>query len=629
MDWKQTVFSDGSVNFVSNPTPSLGETIEVTIRVIQGAPVDRIILRRKKNGNERISDAKFKETRKGYDYYSVDVVMNEPVVHYHFYIISGNQIWYYNQYEMTEYIPTEVYDFKILADFKNPDWVSSSVMYQIFPDRFYNGNPSNDVQDGEYTFDGHPTVKMPWGTPVKEYDEVHCLDFYGGDLEGIEAKIPYLKEMGVNVVYVNPIFYAATSHKYDCLDYFHVDPHFGGDEALASLTDALHKEDMKLIVDVSINHTGTAHKWFNKEKTFFHESEGAYHNPGSLERHYYYFGQGNDYHAWEDVDTLPTLNYQSDELRDILYGGDDSVVQKWLKPPYNIDGWRFDVANTMAKVDDSQLSHEVWPAIRNVIKGINDKAYIIGEHWSDCNDNLQGDEWDTSMNYYGFGRPVRHFVGEQDLYLRRDADLDSRHYRLTAKNLSHRIMQFLGRVPYVVQNLQMNLLDSHDVPRLHNNPEIPFDKYRGAVILMFVMPGTPSIYYGDEVGIDGHLNSMEGCRYSFPWDEKDQKKAFTDLYSRLADLKRKEEVLHQGSFRILSNEGFVFACARFNEDEAVLAVTSMSDEDEVRRIEMDGVISLDGKVVTEVLGQGVTYRIEKNTFVVEVPARTSYLLVIK
>ena len=157
-------------------------------------------------------------------------------------------------------------------------------------ERFCNGNPENDVKDGEYIFDGFPCKKVKdWDSVPEPYSKAHCLDFYGGDLEGIRQKIPYLKKLGVTALYLNPIFYAATVHKYDCLDYFSVDPHFGGDKALSDLTDELHKNGIRIILDVSINHTGIANKWFNRDGTFFPISEGAFNNPSSTEREFYFF----------------------------------------------------------------------------------------------------------------------------------------------------------------------------------------------------------------------------------------------------------------------------------------------------------------------------------------------------
>ena len=350
-------------------------------------------------------------------------------------------VYFYTQNGITTYVPDFTYDFVILADYVQPEWVKDAVFYQIFPERFCNGDESNDVQDGEYARDGHPTIKMKsWDDPALTYQEGFCLDFYGGDLQGITRKIPYLKELGVTALYLNPIFTAPSVHKYDCLDYFHVDPHFGGDEALAELSKALHENGMKLILDISINHTGIDHKWFNKDGIWFDKSVGAYNNPDAPERAYYFFGDNNSYLPWLGVETLPTLNYTSDALREVIYRAEDSVLKKWLKPPYSIDGWRFDVANIMGRKDELQLSHELWPEIRQSIREVNPQAYILAEEWGDCGAYLQGSEWDAPMNYYGCGRVIRQFLGEPDLFMARNPILRQVPYKMTAEDVKNRVM---------------------------------------------------------------------------------------------------------------------------------------------------------------------------------------------
>lgn len=243
-EWMNSLYTDGSKYFVSNPLPKKGEEITIKIRAFADAPIDTIFLRTKLNGVERLFEMKDKEVKDGLCYYSCNVTCYEDMLHYHFYILTNDKIYYYTQMNITDYMPDETYDFKILYNYDQPSWVKNTVFYQIFPERFCNGNKENDVKTGEYTFDGYEATKIEdWNTPPENYEKAHCLDFYGGDLEGVIQKIPYLKKLGVNAIYLNPIFYAATVHKYDCLDYFHVDPHFGGDEALAELS----KNFMKMI----------------------------------------------------------------------------------------------------------------------------------------------------------------------------------------------------------------------------------------------------------------------------------------------------------------------------------------------------------------------------------------------
>lgn len=216
----------------------------------------------------------------GLVYWTCELPIIERRTQYHFYIATENCIYFYTQKEITTYLPEHSYDFVLLTDYVQPAWVKDAVFYQIFPERFCNGDPSNDVKTGEYSQDGFPAIHMEhWDDTPLTYEQGHCMDFYGGDLQGIRQKIPYLKELGVTAVYLNPIFYAPSCHKYDCLDYFHVDPHFGGDEALAELSKALHENGMKLILDISINHTGTGHRWFNKDGAYFPKPKGPTTTP--------------------------------------------------------------------------------------------------------------------------------------------------------------------------------------------------------------------------------------------------------------------------------------------------------------------------------------------------------------
>lgn len=579
-NWLESVHSDGTAAFVSNPSPKLFEKVTIRIRMYEDAPVKHVILRSMPNGMEWLQDMRVWKKENGFVYYEGTLPMNERRIQYHFYLICEDIVYFYTQKEITTYLPDHTYDFVLLADYVQPEWVKEAVFYQIFPERFCNGDPSNDVRSGEYTQNGHPTIQMEsWDLPALHYKKGHCLDFYGGDLQGIRQKIPYLKELGITALYLNPIFFAPSTHKYDCLDYFHVDPHLGGDEALAELSQALHENGMKLILDISVNHTGIAHKWFNRDCVWFDKSVGAYHNPDSLERNYYFFGPKNSYHGWFHVDTLPTLNYTSQELRDVIYRDEDSVLKKWLKPPYNIDGWRFDVADTFARNDQVQLADELWPEICQSIKSVNPQAYILAEHWGDCANYLQGGIWDSPMNYFGCGRIIRQFLGEPDLFMQKNPALRSIRYKMTAQDVKNRIMEHLAKLPYAIWENQFNLFDSHDTSRLHNNPKVNREEYRGAVLFQFMLPGAASVYYGDEAEIDGYTDSMEGCRFPMPWSKDFQSSERYQLVRTMARLKAEHPALSRGSMKILYAEDHVFAIARFWEQEAFVCVISTEDKD--------------------------------------------------
>lgn len=631
-NWLESVYSDGTAEFVSSPSPKLFETVNIRIRMYEDAPVKTVLLRSIPNGAERLTEAKIVKKERGLVYYEAPLEITENRMQYQFYLVCEDVVYFYTQKEITTYLPDHTYDFVLLANYEQPAWVKKAVFYQIFPDRFCNGNPDNDVKTGEYSMNGHETIHIEnWEDDALPYEKGFCLDFHGGDLEGVKEKIPYLKELGVTAVYLNPIFTAPSVHKYDCIDYFHVDPHFGGDEALAELSKALHENDMKLILDISINHTGTAHKWFNKDGLYFDKSQGAYNNPDSKERGYYFFSENfkegsEDYHGWYDNKSLPTLNYTAESLRDIIYRAEDSVLKKWLKPPYNIDGWRFDVADVFARNNETQLADELWPEICKSIKEENSQAYILAEDWGDCAHYLQGGQWDSPMNYYGCGRVIRQFLGEPDLFMGRNEILRGVPYKMTAKDVENRVMEHLAKIPYVMWENQFNLIDSHDVGRLHTNPEVNPDEYRGAIMFQFALVGAASIYYGDEASVGG-TDSNEGCRYPMPWSKDYTNSEVYKINKTLANMKAKHKALSEGGMKFLYAEGNVVAIARFCEEEAFVTVISTSDKTEKIRLPLGVIGAKEIKGETDIFGKELVYsKLDENSIEFTVEAHQSYFV---
>lgn len=629
--WLESVYTDGTAAYVSNPFPSLNETVTIRIRMYQDAPVKTIFLRSIPDGMEQFHEMYPVKRERGLVYYETSLKITEKRMQYHFYLVCEDVIYFYTQKEITTYMPDHTYDFVLLADYVQPSWVKEAVFYQIFPERFCNGDPTNDVRDGEYTQEGYPTIRMKnWSDTPLHYLEGRCMDFFGGDLQGVTQKIPYLKELGVTALYLNPIFYAPSVHKYDCLDYFHVDPHFGGDEALAELSRVLHENGMKLILDISINHTGIAHKWFNRDGIWFDKSIGGYNNPSAQERNYYFFGENNTYHGWFNVETLPTLNYTSQELREIIYKAEDSVLKHWLKPPYSIDGWRFDVANTFARNGKIQLARELWPEIRDHIKSVNPQAYILAEDWGDCAEHLQGDSWDSPMNYFGCGRPIRQFLGETDLFMAKNPALCNVRYKMTAEDLQNRVMEHLAKLPYAIWENQFNLFDSHDAGRLHNNPKVHPEEYRGAVIFQFMLPGAASIYYGDEAAIDGTIDTMEGCRYPMPWDKAFQSGQAYQLNHTLAHLKAEHKALSHGGMKFLYAADHVVAIARFWEDEVYVGIVSAADSDQDIRLPLGTVGASVPMEDTDIFGQKLQCAVlDENSISLTVKAHQAYCFACK
>lgn len=588
MNWKKSIHSEVNSNFVSNPFPKFDEKVVVKVCFLKDENVEKVVLRCIINGEETHLRMVYDYEKNNLVYYKTDLNINQKNINYHF-IIKHKEYGYiyYNRKSVYNYAPTEDNDFVIIADYENPEWVASSVFYQIFPDRFCNGNPDISVKTNEYEFDGHKTIQMKWEEKPLEYKDGHCLDFFGGDLKGVEDKIDYFKELGVNAIYLNPIFEAKTHHRYDCTDYFHVEKHLGGDEGLISLVDNLHKNNMKIMIDVSVNHTGNNHIWFEK----------ALKDKNSIERNYYYFEENNNYRGWYGFHTLPQLNYKSEDLKNIIYKSENSLVKHYLKKPFDIDAWRFDVGCHTGRADKDQLSNQVWKEVREAIKEVKKDAYIIGEHWEDNISYLLGDEWDAAMNYFASGIPLRSFAGMIHRRLWRHEGKLAMVKPCTGIELEEQIMQHYSRIPNQLAFLQYNLIDSHDIFRFHVHEEVyNFDLYRGLISTMYLLPGTPSIYYGDEVGVGGHAYSDEGIRYPMEWNKNKWNKNHLEMYKKLSHLKINEKAMHYGNYKVIYSDEDSFIFARYNEEKYIISILTRNEN---KKIEIPsyliGLNDLEGK----------------------------------
>lgn len=609
MNWTDTIHSEVNADFVSNPFPALGERIEIRLQMAADAPVDRVRVRSVMSGMHPIDEMERLPDEGRFAVYAIAITITERRLGYHFVLEAEGRDRYFTRRGLFDYPPTEDHDFVILADFENPGWVASSVFYQIFPDRFargpaaLGGEPadgarlaadvhaeaapaSHAVREHEYEFDGHPARSMAWEEAPLEFAEGHCLDFFGGDLPGIESKIDYLRDLGVTALYLNPIFDGRTTHRYDCTDYFSVDPHLGGDQALVSLSAALHAADMRLMLDVSINHTGIEHVWFR----------AAERDRSAPENAYYYRNADGTFVFWWDVPTLPQLNYGNPDLRRVVWEDPDALVRYWLKAPFLIDAWRFDVAAQVGKRGADDYCHEVWREVRRAVKEEKRDAYIIGEHWEDNISYHLGDQWDGAMNYFASARPLRLWCGERDRFLVSQFGVPPEEAApISGVALREMIEQHYARLPNQIAFLAFNLLDSHDIHRFHHSPAFSWELYRGIVMLLFALPGAPSIYYGDEVGIDGHATSIEGCRFPFPWQSERWNESFRALYRTLAHLKRESAALHYGSYRFLLAENDVVVFARFTRAEAVIVVVNRRGTAGTLAIPLGPVAAFDGR----------------------------------
>lgn len=563
--WMKKVDSQVSGNYVFPLYPTSREDVTLSIKVPKEVIKVRLFVRL--NGCYDNNECNIHE---GKAYCTINLRGNKEAKYY-FAVKTEETYYYYSVLGLTMALPCERDMFVIKSDIKPAAWVGESTCYQIFPDRFRDGDKSLDVKDGEYAFDGGVVKKMEFNQAPLEFEDGRCLDFFGGDLQGIIDSVDYFKRLGVTCLYLNPIGVSRTTHRYDCCDFFHVDEKLGGDEKFIEMVDVMHQNNIKVVVDISINHTGTDHPWFKK----------ASEDRNSKEATYYYISEDGSVACWENVPTLPQLNYNNEELRDLIYKAPDSVLRKFINPPFNQDGWRLDVADVVGRRGEDQLCDEIWQEVNQAVKGDKSDAYLVGECWNDANEYLKGDMWDACMNYVGCGRPIRRWMSERDRYL-----LDgwgqnpgkTTAYTGTAmkEHLSSQLNTLLGQMRF----MQMNLFDSHDTPRLHTNYEVyDQDIFQGCVLLSYMLPGMPSTYYGDEVGLEGNMNTVEAWRYPMQWDESKWNKFIFDSYCKVGEIRNSNlDVLKNGSFAFLSCDDTRMTFARYNDDKALILVMNRGEE---------------------------------------------------
>lgn len=555
--WLLSIHHDGSERYVSKLTPRLGESVRLRLRVADTAPVRRILLRSFPDGEQALTTMQRGPLEPPAQWWEADLLIDEPISHYRFIIDAADGVWHYSAAGPSAHIPLDYTDFRLLADYDPPGWPTEAVFYQIFPDRFANGDPTTDPQPDEYEYRGHRPTTYLWES-IPPGDQFFPLVFYGGDLPGIEARLDYLADLGINALYLNPVFTARSNHKYDVADYDHVDPHFGGDAALASLRRALDARGMRYILDIVPNHCGYWHPWF----------QNALADSSTPEAEFFTFRHHpDDYATWLGVWTLPKLNYRSAELRRRIFDNDEAVFRRWLRPPFSADGWRVDVANMLGRQGSTQLGREISVAIRRAVRQARHDAYLIGENFFDATAQLQGDQWDGVMNYGGFTQPLWYWLRGYDLSAHGFADkLTGPHWATTALTASW--LSRLATIPWAVALQQYNVLDSHDTPRIRATVGGNDALHRLAAALLLTFPGVPGLYYGDEIGMtDLPRLKSRGCMI---WDEARWNKPLRDYHRALIHLRRRSPALQRGGFQVLLAEEDTLAYQRDSHDERVL-----------------------------------------------------------
>ncbi len=611
------VYSSFSPDFVSPLFPSPGEEIKLSV-AFSFAPESVILKYDSQTGlvfnKGMASDGTFNDMKK----YSatVPVTTDGTLFRYYFAFFIDGASYYYSRLGITRYTPSLSDRFSLIVEDRVPEWVAESTCYQVFPDRFNNADPSLGARKGEYEFDGGAVTTPAWTDEPKDWNESRCCDFYNGDLKGIEEKVSYFRSLGVNALYINPVFSSQSVHRYDTIDFFAVDPKLGGDEALISLVRTMHENGIRVILDISINHTGLAAVWLKK----------ALENPQSEERGFYYFKPDGTFSCWQDVKTLPQLNYSDSELRKIMYEGASSVMKKYLTEPFNIDGWRLDVAPEVGRRGSDQLTYSIWRGVNSSLRAVKDNLYIVGEDWDDSALYLEGDMWNGTMNYYGAGRPLRSWMGERDRFLLSgyghspESDLPWNGYEL-AGALRSAILSVPLQTPY----MQMNLFDSHDTPRLHNNSKV-FDRdiYKGVIMALYFLPGMPSTYYGDEVLLNGKIDSNEGARYPMEWREDHIDYDMLSFFRKMGELRNSDRDLFYAATEISAIDEGATMIARIRDKKAYVAVINKGEK---RKVTI-GLSLLPKRKVSLLYGDGEV-RIEGSSLSFSLDEKKSLLILLE
>ncbi len=553
-----SIHHDGSRVYVQYDDCQIGATVQLRLRASLEAPLQRVYIRTCPDGEQELLEMKRAPDTEVSQWWEGELRLGMPLVNYRFYLLTPDSSLWLTAMGVQEHSPTDQTDFKLIARKDQTAWVRRTVFYQIFPDRFSDGDPSNNVRDGEYLYGAKPVVRRNWGElPQRQTGEI---EFYGGDLQGIAARLDHLERLGANGVYLNPVFTAPSNHKYDTADYFNVDPHLGGNSALAQLRAALDERGMRLLLDVVLNHCGSRNSWFLEAQA----------DPLSPTAEYFTFqSHPEKYACWMGIQTLPKLNYRSERLRKAVYGSQDALLRKWLRAPYRIDGWRIDVANMLARQGESQLGHKIGREIRRAVKEEFPEAYLLGEHFHDGTAHLQGNELDASMNYRGFTFPLLKWLTGFDIDMKIAGEWVKGSF-LSTEALAAQWRTFIAAVPWQTAVQQFNLLGSHDTPRVLTLLGGDLDGMELAITLLFTFPGVPCVYYGDEIGLEG--GGDPDNRRCMVWNEENWNHRIYDCYRRMALLRRRSQALCEGGFQILLAERETLAFLRESANERILVV---------------------------------------------------------
>jgi len=504
-----------------------------------------------------------------------------------------------------------------------PNWVQDAIFYQIFPDRFARSNPTA-VRPGKRL----PDLGFePWDAPPTYHG------FKGGDLYGVVEKLNYLQDLGITAIYFNPVFASASNHRYHTYDYYNVDPLLGGNDALRLLLDEAHDRNIRVVLDGVFNHASRGFwqfhhvlengadspyvDWFyfDPERLMGYRRWGAY--PATGELHALKNGEGSlkalGYQAWWDLPALPKLNTNTPAVREFLFG----VAEHWIR--FGIDGWRLDVPG---EIDDDAF----WQEFRKRVRAINPEAYIVGEIWHEAGRWLQGDQFDASMNYL-ITAAVMGFCGGPHVDMNtvnQAGGLQGRvHPDMDASSFANEINRLTNLYSPEITRSQLNLFDSHDMPRFLTCVKEDVASLQLAMLFLYTYPGAPCLFYGDEIGITGGHDP--DCRKGFPWDNTRWNHGLLNYTKAIIALRKDQATLRRGSYQRLYAEDRIFAFARKFEENSIVVVLNVGDSSKTVAFSIETLGTPNGAPAT-IFGPDTKLNIVNNTIHLEIAPRSGTVI---
>ncbi|MGA1075086.1 MAG: alpha-amylase family glycosyl hydrolase [Ilumatobacteraceae bacterium] len=535
---------DPSERWVSDPTPTLGDTVTLEVDLTGAEDTTGVWLRTVHDGEARWAEAAIGRGRSGRSA-TVELTCHHLRTGYRFWIDRPSGGHWLTATGRVDHEPTDHTDFGLVTTGGAPSWVPSTVWYQIFPDRFACSDPNRALPDW--------ARRSAWDDPIASGPDA-MRQVYGGDLDGIVSHLDHLIDLGVGGIYLTPIYPGRSNHRYDATTFDHVDPILGGDEALIRLREATARAGVRLVCDITLNHTGDHHEWFKTAQA----------DPASTEASFYVFDRHPDrYETWLGVSSLPKLDHRAAELAERLHDGPSSAMGRWLAPPFGLDGWRVDVANMTGRLGAVDVNAAVQRVARRTVDDAG--GWLVAEHFFDHSGDVLPDGWHGYMNYAGVQRPVLSWLGTAEA--RRDLMPGPGVPARDGVGMAAAIDAVRAAVPWQVTLASMSLLGSHDTSRWHTMTA-DRDLALVGLGLLLTLPGAPTVFAGDEVGLRGVGN--EAARQPMPWGGATWDDGVLSTYRTWIRFRAASHALAHGGFRWVHRSADAVAFVRESSSERLL-----------------------------------------------------------